>query len=441
MARLVVVSNRVALPRERNAQAGGLAVALREALNRTSGLWFGWSGEVSERPATAPTIVTSKRVTYATLDLSPAHHDAFYLGYANSTLWPLFHYRLGLIDFRRASLEGYLQVNEIFADALVPLLRPDDLIWVHDYHFIPLAAALRKRGVRNRIGFFLHIPFPAPEVLTALPGHDTLVRVLFDYDLVGFQTESDRVAFNRYILDEFDGRIDQDGTASAGNQGTLARAFPIGIDTQEFERLALKAANGSEIARLRDSLTGRNLIIGVDRLDYSKGLPKRFEAYQEFLSRYPDYRRKVTFMQIAPISRGGLAQYRSLRRELEGMAGRINGKYAEFDWMPMRYLNKALPRTTLVALFRAARIGMVTPIRDGMNLVAKEFVAAQNPDDPGALILSRFAGAAHELDGALLVNPFDTERVTEVIDEALKMPIAERRERWQRMIAVLRANT
>ncbi|HEX2114942.1 MAG TPA: alpha,alpha-trehalose-phosphate synthase (UDP-forming) [Alphaproteobacteria bacterium] len=441
MSRLVIVSNRVSLPRERTSRAGGLAVALRDALNRRGGLWFGWSGETVDAPTPKPAIATAGRVRFATLDLSPAEHQAYYLGYANSTLWPLCHYRLGLIEFTRAAYEGYLAVNERFAAALVPLLEPDDIIWVHDYHLFPFASALRKAGVRNRIGFFLHIPFPAPEVLSVLPHYRSLLANLADYDLVGFQTKSDLRAFLAGVAEEADGSVGEDGTFSAFGRRARAGAFPIGIETDEFAALAETAAEAPETKRLKDSLTGRALVIGVDRLDYSKGLPARFDAFRQLLALGPEHIRRVTFLQIAPLSRDDVAQYRTLRRQLESAAGRINGQFAEFDWMPVRYLNRSFPRKTLAGFFRASRIGLVTPFRDGMNLVAKEYVAAQDPVDPGVLILSRFAGAARELKGALIVNPFDTDQVAEALHTGLNMPLDERKARWQGMMQALRANT
>lgn len=441
MSRLVIVSNRVSLPRERTSRAGGLAVALRDALNRRGGLWFGWSGDVVETPDPVPTVVTAGRVQFATLDLSPAEHQAYYVGYANSTLWPLCHYRLGLIEFTRSAYEGYLAVNERFAAALAPMLRSDDIIWVHDYHFFPFATALRRAGVRNRIGFFLHIPFPAPEVLSVLPRYRSLLQNLADYDLVGFQTRSDLRAFLSGIAEEADGSAEEDGRFSAFGRRSRAGAFPIGIETEEFAAMARSAAEGPETKRLKQSLTARSLVIGVDRLDYSKGLPARFEAFQQLLKQYPEHCRKVTLMQIAPLSRDDVAQYRTLRRQLESAAGRINGEFAEFDWVPVRYLNKSFPRKTLAAFYRVSKVGLVTPFRDGMNLVAKEYVAAQDPADPGVLVLSRFAGAARELNGALIVNPFDTDQVAEALHTGLNMPLDERKARWQGMMEALRANT
>jgi trehalose 6-phosphate synthase len=434
------------MPRERSSRAGGLAVALRESLQQHGGLWFGWSGEVNETATNELRRARQGRVDYAVLDLTPEEHKGFYLDFSNGILWPLCHYRLGLIDFRRSAWEAYLAVNARFAEQLVTQLRPDDVIWIHDYHFIPLAAELRRRGVRNRIGFFMHIPFPAPEVLAALPGHERLVRDLCAYDLVGFQTRGDVRALTEYVLHEAEGTVIGNSSADDVRIAAFGRelrvgAFPIGIDTDDFVRLSAAEAKSDETQRLVDSLVGRALVIGVDRLDYSKGIPQRFEAFHHLLGSRPEHRGKVTFMQVAPISRGEVAQYRKLRNELDGLTGRINGKFAEFDWVPVRYLNKAFSRQSLAGFYRHARVGLVTPLRDGMNLVAKEYVAAQNPADPGVLVLSRFAGAARELKGALLVNPYDTEHIADALHRALVMPLDERRQRFESMMSVLRRNT
>lgn len=435
-----MVSNRLLAPRERLSRAGGLAVALREALQQRGGLWFGWSGEVVEEPSPDPRVQTAGRITYARLDLARDDYEAFYVAYANSILWPLCHYRLGLIEFRRAAFEGYQRVNERFAKALAPLLRPDDVVWVHDYHFIPLGAELRRAGATNRIGFFLHIPFPAKEVFCALPDHLALGRALTHYDLIGLQTPSDVNAFLGYLDGETPARTFPDGSFEAFGRRTRVAAFPVGIETEAFAATARAAAGAPETIRLTESLARRALVLGVDRLDYSKGLPKKIEAFSQLLEGRPEHRRRVTFMQICPATRENVAQYRALRRELDGAAGRVNGRYAEFDWAPVRYLNKSFARRTLAGFYRVARIGFVVPLRDGMNLVAKEYVAAQDPDDPGVLILSRFAGAALELKSALIVNPFDVDELADALHRGLTMPIAERRARWESMFEALRAN-
>ncbi len=441
MARLVIVSNRVGSPGREARTAGGLVVALQDALRRRGGIWVGWSGDVVDGEPGPPRSVRRGRIGWVTLDLEREAYRAFYEGFANGTLWPLCHYRLGLIGFRRAELEGYRAVNETFARAIAELLRPDDLVWVHDYHFLSLAAALRRLGAANRIGLFLHVPFPAPEVLRALPDHQRLLRETAAYDLVGFQTRGDSRAFaeglERLAGAEPAGR----GRLRLGERTVAADAFPVGIDTEGFARLAVAAATAPETVRLAESLAGRTLILGVDRLDYSKGLPGRFAAVAELLERQPQRRRTVTFLQIAPISRGELRQYRALRGELDQLAGRINARFAEVDWTPIRWVNRTVPRPVLAGYLRLARVGLVTPLRDGMNLVAKEYVAAQDPERPGVLVLSRLAGAADELESALLVDPLDTEGVAEALERALAMPLAERRERWAAAMAVLRENT
>ncbi|HEX3066241.1 MAG TPA: alpha,alpha-trehalose-phosphate synthase (UDP-forming) [Candidatus Polarisedimenticolia bacterium] len=444
MARLVVISNRVALPGDAAARAGGLAVALREALARQGGLWFGWSGETVEGETGDVRLQEDSRdnrIRYATIDLNTADYHEFYGGFANGVLWPLFHLRPGLSVYRRAAFEGYTRVNEAFARRLQPLLRPDDLIWVHDYHFIPLAAELRRLGVRNRIGFFLHIPFPPPELLVSLPVHKSLMADLLCYDLIGLQTADDVRSLARYIAEEVKGRLGGHGMVEALGQTSRVAAFPIGIDTARFAALAQSASERPEAERLRDSLVGRDLVIGVDRLDYSKGLPQRLEAFQHLLSQWPEHRSRATLLQISPVSRGEVAQYRQLRREVEGLAGRINGKFAEADWTPVRYLNRSFSRRVLAGYLRLARVGLVTPARDGMNLVAKEFVAAQDPADPGVLVLSRFAGAARELRDALIVNPFDVEEVATALHQALAMPREQRIARWRVLMDVISANT
>jgi trehalose 6-phosphate synthase len=431
---LVVVSNRVAA--SKRTAAGGLAVALREALADSGGLWFGWSGKTAEGDAT-PTITQADGITFATVDLTTPDYNDYYKGFSNRTLWPLFHYRVDLTSFDRGSHAGYMRVNGQFAAAMAELLQPGDLVWVHDYHLIAVGQELRRLGVNHRLGFFLHIPFPATEVLLTLPTHRELVQALFAYDLVGFQAPSDLRAFRDYVMVEADGRVFEDGRISAFGRTIRAEVFPIGIDADEFAALAATP----EADRYRERMlasAGGDVIIGVDRLDYTKGLIERFCAFEALLTAYPDNRGRVSMLQIAPPSRSDVPEYIRLRRELEAAAGRINGRFAEFDWVPLRYLNQPFSRRVLAALYRASKIGLVTPFRDGMNLVAKEYVAAQNPDDPGVLVLSRFAGAAHQLDGALVVNPYDVQGVADAIQLGLKMELGERQARWRRMMATLR---
>src|SRR5262245_22442719 len=390
MGRLIIVSNRVAPVEEAKGSVGGLAVAMLAALRASGGLWFGWSGRTSSSVESAtPTIVKKSGITYATLDLTPQDHAGYYNGFANRTLWPLFHYRLHLTDFNRRDFATYLNVNRWFAQNLAALLQPNDIVWVNDYHLIPLGEALRALGLRNRIGFFLHVPFTAPQVLTALPNHRLLVRGLMSYDVIGLQTAVDLRAFRDYMRYEAEGVIHEDGRVTAFGRTALAGAFPIGIDTDDFAELARETDESQRIQRFRESLRHRDLIIGCDRLDYSKGLIERFCAYERLLELFPSRRGRVVLMQIAPQTRAEVPEYQEIRRKLERLAGHIGGRFAEPDWMPIRYLNRSFTRKVLAGYLRLSRVGLVTPLRDGMNLVAKEYVAAQNGEDPGVLVLSQ----------------------------------------------------
>ena len=442
MARLVVVSNRVADPRKTS--AGGLAVALGDVLNNTGGLWFGWSGKIIEtaqggKPGEGELhSQQAGAVRLVTLDLSREDHDSFYAGYSNGVLWPVFHYRLDLADFDAGYIAGYRHVNQLFARKLKPLLRDDDIIWIHDYHLIPLAAELRALGCGQRIGFFLHIPLPPPLILAAIPGHDWLIRALFAYDLVGFQSQADHAHFCRYVEAEAHAQSLGDGRWRAFNRTVQASAFPIGIDVEEFTALA-EAPEGREMyERMRREYSRRKLLIGVDRLDYSKGLPQRMRAFREVLQKYPETHRVATLIQIASPSREDVSAYSDILHELESICGSINGNFGELDWMPVRYMHRTVARARLPGLYRASRVALVTPLRDGMNLVAKEFLAAQDPQDPGVLVLSRFAGAAEQLREALLVNPYDVEGTANAIHLALQMPLEERRQRHQSLMRTIR---
>ncbi len=443
MSRLIIISNRVSQPREGAARAGGLAVALRDLLYDEGGVWIGWSGETKDGTARTPHVVEDGPVTFATLDLGREDHRRFYIGYANGTIWPLCHFRPGLMTFDPEDFAGYMRVNEAFADVVAEFAKPEDRIWVHDYHLFPLASALRERGLTNTIGFFLHIPVPPPELFAALPRHEALLDAMADYNLIGLQTVADRDALARMLAQVTGARITAhpDFEASrleGGRRPTTLAHFPIGIDTAQFEDMARKAASSRDNTRLALSLRGRSSIIGVDRLDISKGIPLRFEAFRDLLRRYPEVHHDLHFLQIAPPSRMDVAQYRRLRAQLESLAGQINAEFSEFDWMPLRYLNKGFARPTLAGFYRLAKVGLVTPLRDGMNLVAKEYVAAQDPEDPGLPVLSRFCGAAHELTEALIVNPFDPSAVADAIHKALNMDVEERRQRHAKMLGRLR---
>jgi trehalose 6-phosphate synthase len=312
---------------------------------------------------------------------------------------------------------------------------------VHDYHLIPLAAELRQAGLDNRMGFFLHVPFPAYEALRAAPGHEYLLRSLCAYDVIGFHTPGDLAAFESCVREPvIGGEILDNGKVRIPGGELVADVFPISIDVDEIQQLATEAESLRQVTSLVKSLSDKDLIIGVDRLDYIKGLMQRMLSYERLLEKYPNTQRSVTFMQIAPPTRTGVRAYDEIRRELEQVSGRINGRFADSDWVPIRYLNKGVARKPLIGFFRNASVGLVTPVRDGMNLVAKEFVAAQDPVDPGMLVLSSLAGAACELVDAVIVNPHDRDDVADGIASAITMPQAERRERHAAMIDVLRKN-
>ena len=441
--RLIVVSNRVPAPSSRGAGgAGGLAVALEAALKAQGGIWFGWSGEA--RPAIDADALKRQeigRITFATTDLTKRDVDEYYLGYSNRALWPVCHYRLDLARFSERETEAYFRVNDLFARKLSGLVQSEDLIWVHDYHLIPLGDALRQRGIRNRLGFFLHIPWPPPEVASALPGYARLLRGLAAYDLVGFQTERDAEHFGQCLLEEGLAEDLGGGMYRTGDHCFRVGSFPISIDTTGISELARRSVGQASTRRMMASLEGKQLIIGVDRLDYSKGLRERIRSFVTFMASHPELKGHVTYLQVTPKSRSEVAEYAQLEQEVATQVGEANGACGDFDWTPIRYLNQNIPHTTLTGLYRMANVGLVTPLRDGMNLVAKEYVAAQNESDPGVLILSRYAGAAFELDAALIVNPYDALAVSEAIDRALRMSLGERRERWGAMMDVLRRHT
>ncbi len=439
MARLVVVSNRVGVPKS-GGRAGGLEVAIRAALKRNPGIWFGWSGEIAPNGTVRTETVQTDKISYVVTDLPKEDYDGYYNGFANRVLWPILHYRLDLAEFSRVDLGGYMRVNEHFAAELHKVLRPDDMIWVHDYHLLPFARALRDRGHGNKIGFFLHTPFPPPEIITALPHHERIVSALCQYDLVGFQTETDAANFARYV--EAECRLKQESKRrfTVGDRTMRIGVFPVGVETAAFGRLARKSIRSAFVQDVLTSLSGRAMIIGVDRLDYSKGIDLRMLAFERFLAANPEWQNNVTYLQITPKSRSAIQEYAALAQAVSAAAGRINGTYGEASWTPIRYVNRAHSRTVLAGLYRAARAALVTPLRDGMNLVAKEYVTSQDAEDPGVLILSRFAGAAVECKPALLVNPYDLDAVGGAILRALSMPQSERRARHEALMSVLSAN-
>jgi trehalose 6-phosphate synthase len=437
MTRLVVVSNRVGDP-TCGPPSGGLSVAVAETLRRSGGLWFGWNGEIAETSNVATTTWQSEPpVTNATLPLSAEEYEGYYLGFSNRVLWPVFHYRPDLVEFERSFYDIYRRVNVRFAAALTNLLRPNDAIWVHDYHLIPLGLELRRLGVNQPIGFFLHIPFPPTDVIVAAPRHAWIRRSLLAYDVVGFQTDADASNFISYTEQHGVEHLG-DGELQVGRRRVLAKAFPVGIDVDSFRTMAISSDAAEHIARMQRHATVRKHIIGVDRLDYTKGLSERLRAFGQFLDDYPDQHKSVTLTQIASPTREDLTAYANIRSELAALSGAINGQYGDYDWTPIRYIHRNVPRSTLAALFRGSDVGLVTPLRDGMNLVAKEYVASQDEENPGVLVLSRFAGAAEKLTEAIIVHPYDIGAMAKALRQALTMSREERRERHRALLIKIR---
>jgi trehalose 6-phosphate synthase len=438
--RLIIVSNRVAVPDSPGTPfAGGMAVAAKAALKNRKGMWIGWSGKAADTPVIASQAVDLNKVSYVLIDLPKSDILEYYNGLTSSVLWPILHYRVDLQEYSRADASGYMRVNRVFADRLSALLTDEDVIWVHDYHLMLLGRELRSRGHRNRIGFFLHTPCAPPDILQTLPQHKNILGGLTYYNLVGFQTEKDRDNFARYLTTLGAGQVRGSAFEMEGRNLRLG-AFPVSIETKAYARLARNAGRSALVALVRESLGGSRLVLGVDRLDYSMGIPQRVKAFEQLLESSAEWRGKVTLLQITPTSRTEVEQYGEIEAEVTSLIGKINGRFGDAAWTPIRYVNRSYSRTVLAGLYRAADVAMVTPLRDGMNLVAKEYLAAQDPEDPGVLVLSQFAGAAKELDRALIVNPHETDAVVSALKRALAMPLAKRRDRHGPMLTHLLEN-
>ncbi len=430
--KLLVVSNRI--PTEQ-APSGGLVVALDSTLKREGGIWLGAASDLAEKDSEDVLVrLPAEEYDKRAFSLTQEEYDNYYLGYSNSVLWPLCHRRADLIALDRSYADAFVSVNARVARHVRALASGDDMIWVHDYHFLPLAHQLRSMGVESRIGFFLHIPFPSLEGLNALPQRDEFHEWIASFDLVGLQTRADVARCLEVFRTHPEGEIFSDGRIKFRSRVFEVRSFPIGIDAEDF-RLAGERTRDRPTPHMGSA---EKLVIGVDRLDYSKGLPNRFSAFGRYLGMRGGDAPRTTLLQIAPPSREEVLAYRQTRDELESIAGRINGEYAELDWTPIRYIHRPVPREQLVPLYRKADAGLVTPLIDGMNLVAKEYVAAQDPADPGVLIMSRSAGAAEDMTDALLVNPYDIDEMAEAIATAVEMPLEERIRRNDALVEVVR---
>ena len=429
-SRLVVLSNRTPAPpsAQRERQVGGLVSALEPALSVRDGIWLGWSGQEVDGPP-ALTIDTEENPARACFDLPPAWRKRFYNGFCNRSLWPLLHAFPGRVRYADDEWLAYADVNETFARFATELATPDATIWVHDYHLFLVASALRRRGHAGPIGLFVHVPFPPMDVLETLPWHGDLLAAMREFDYIAFHTEQWAGNF-RAALD-----------AQAARDPAIARrapvlgALPIGIDVAQFA--PAEGATDHDVEGLKAVFAERRLVLGVDRLDYAKGIPERLLGFERLLERYPAWRGKVIFIQISVPSRADVPEYAELRHQVENLVGRINGRFGEADWVPVRYLYRSYDHRVLAQLYRAADVGVVTPLRDGLNLVAKEFVAAQDPERPGVLVLSRFAGAAAELVDAVLTNPYHADGVAADLDRALRMPLEDRRAIHDKLMATI----
>ncbi len=436
--KIVVVSNRVAQARPDEPIAGGLAAALIPMVRESGAIWVGSSGHAADTAKDSfAKIEALGSGALATVDMPAKHYLGYYEGFANSALWPALHSRPDLIQVTAENYHSYREVNAFMARALLRFNKPEAVFWVQDYHFLTLGAELRRLGITRPIGFFLHTPWAERRTMSAVPHHIDLVREMLAYDLIGFQTVEDRQNFEDYLRYEL-GLTTVDGTIVTEWGWTQLATFPIGIDVEDFAARANSAMARAEVARLRESLRGAKLVFGVDRLDYSKGLTNRIRAFDRMLDAEPALKREVAMLQIAVTSRGNIRAYRDLKAEVAALVSEVNARHGEVDWVPIRYLNKGFSQLTLAGFYRTANVGLVTPLHDGMNLVAKEYVAAQNPFDPGVLVLSAFAGAARELDAALLVNPHDIDGMARQIATALNMSLEERRERWESMVTKLK---
>ncbi len=442
---LLVISNRLpeipsleAGESERAKNVGGLVSGLAPALAARDGLWLGWSGHHVADPATLA-IRLDASPPVAAFDLDPELHARFYNGFANRGLWPILHSLPGRARYEDDDWHAYEVANELFAAHASRLVAPDGGVWVHDYHLLLVAQGLRRRGHRGPLGLFLHVPFPSLDLFETILSAEALIRGMLEFDLIGFHTRRYVENFVR-CAKEIAGATPAEGGVAYQGRTIRVGAFPLGVDASAFE-LGPDWAYDPQIRQLAMSLGDRRLVLGVDRLDYSKGIVERLEAFGRFLEHYPSWRGRVSFIQVAVPSRADVPEYAAQRRAIEALVGSINGQYGEAHWVPVRYVYRSYARADLARLYRAADVALVTPLRDGMNLVAKEYVAAQDPERPGVLVLSRFAGAAEELDAAILTNPYDRTGVARDLARALEMPLSERLSRHAALAARVRLHT
>ena len=445
MSKVIVLSNRVNLPNKQSpkAVAGGLAVALQEALAKDGGIWVGWNGQVvtniSDMPDTVNQFATEQhdKVTYVTTAFSPIQYEKYYCGYANNRLWAGMHDRTDLIVSSSEDFSVYQAVNRMFAKQLQQIAQPDDMIWIQDYHFFAVARHCRDLGMKQRIGFFLHIPFPQLWVWDFLTYGQTLIYQLLDYDVVGLQTQQDAqncVAVIEQLLPhaiqitQTNARI----LITHGHHTTLIKAYPIGINPVYIHKLASQPL--SDQAVLKNLTSTITTILAVERLDYTKGIPERLQAFAAFLQRYPQYLERIQLYQIACPSRLDIQTYQQLRQQVHTLVEQINSQFATASWQPIIYQEDPVSHDNLMPLFRQCQICWVNSLKDGMNLVAKEYIAAQDEQNAGILILSKNAGAAHQLQQAILVDPTNNDSMIEGLYQALTMTKQQREQRHQSLL-------
>jgi len=439
--RLVIVSNRLPVSFFRRKgqltaveSSGGLASGLRSLLRRRDFLWVGWPGlatdDLSPREREFVAGELAERHCRPVF-LSRSEFDGYYRGFSNGMLWPLFHYFARYCSFSDAHWRAYVRANEAFARAVLDAVRPGDTVWVHDYHLMLLPAMLRAGATRLSIGFFLHIPFPSSELIRLLPRRRELLEGVLGADLVGFHVYD----YVRHFLSSarlLTGHEHRIGRVWLREREVTVDAFPMGIDFGRFSGAGREPEVAAELARLRARVGSERIVLSVDRLDYTKGLPERLAAFELFLRRYPKYQGKVCLVMLVVPSRVRIVRYRELKQEIDELIGRINGRFGSVGWTPVHYLYRSVSFPELAALYRGADVALVTPLRDGMNLVAKEFVASRESGS-GVLVLGEVAGAAGELVGALAVNPYDRGEVAGALAAALAMPESEQRQRLAMM--------
>lgn len=427
--------------------SGGLVTALSPVLRDSGGTWVGWGGTLDTDAVDPNSLLTDPSAALGfnlqAVVLTAEERDRFYEGFANEVIWPLFHTLDERCNFDPVYWEAYGRVNAKCAEVVAQTAAPDSFIWVHDYHFMPLGQCLRERGARQSIGFFLHIPFPPLEIFLKLPWRLELLRSFLAYDIIGFQTLRDRRNFLQCVHNQ----ISDVSAASRGREVLLqfegrrihVGAFPISIDFADFAEHAGSAKVEDRYLRLKSELNGRKMMLGLDRLDYTKGIPMRLRAFGRLLRERPEFHRQVRLVQIVIPSRESIPSYKQLKAEVEELVGEINGEFTDPGWVPVHYSFRSLSRDELLAFYRVADVGLVTPLNDGMNLVAKEYCASQI-DDRGVLVLSEFAGAAAELKSAILVNPYDIVGMSQAMATALTMPEEEVRERMLALRSTVHRN-